>query len=301
LLELRGTADLRIAEKFFAQPEQLKEWCADHHIRFGCDLHMTADAACFQPAGVGGLILHEGKTFHQYTDLWHAKPRYSVAPGSAKPMTGRASQYYRLAFRDIARSNDERTMIAFIAPPGTVFGHTATVEKSPWARTNADALVLCALFNSFAFDWLVRQKAATHLSLYILDALPVPSFSAAARHFLAQGALRLSCNHAEYKDLWRQQTGRKLMSPTADDKETRSALRAQIDAVVARSYKLDRDQYAHVLGSFIQQSSAAATALWLGAFDDAMPNGPSARDGGQSLPAKLMPASRSPSTPPNRD
>ena len=50
-LELRGNADLRIAEKFFAQPERLKTWCADRHIRFGCDLHMTADAGCFQPAG----------------------------------------------------------------------------------------------------------------------------------------------------------------------------------------------------------------------------------------------------------
>ena len=91
-------------------------------------------------------------------------------------------------------------MIACIAPPGVVFGHTATVEKSPWARTNADALVLCALFNSFPFDWLVRQKAATHLSLYILDALPVPPLQRSGSPFSGHGALRLSCNHAAYGD-----------------------------------------------------------------------------------------------------
>src|ERR1700761_5203818 len=96
-----------------------------------------------------------------------ASPRTPLAiPGAAR--------HYRLAFRDIARSNDERTMIACIAPPGVVFGHTATVEKAPWARANADALVLCAVFNSFPFDWLARQKASTHLSLYLLDALPMP-------------------------------------------------------------------------------------------------------------------------------
>ena len=40
---------------------------------------MTADAGRFQPAGAAELILHEGKTFHQYTDCWDTKPRYSVA------------------------------------------------------------------------------------------------------------------------------------------------------------------------------------------------------------------------------
>ena len=92
---------------------------------------MTADAGCFQPAGTADLMLHEGKTFHQYTDIWDTKPRYSVA---STAINCDAARHYRLVFRDIARSNDERTMIACIAPPGTVFGHTATVEKTPWAR-----------------------------------------------------------------------------------------------------------------------------------------------------------------------
>jgi hypothetical protein len=117
--------------------------------------------------------MHEGKTFHQYTGRWTTKPRYSVSSRAIRPAIAEAARYPRLAFRDIARSNDERTMIAFLAPPGTVFGHTATVEKAPWAREPADALLLCALFNSFTFDWLIRQKAATHLSLYLLDGLPI--------------------------------------------------------------------------------------------------------------------------------
>jgi len=37
---------------------------------------------------------------------------------------------FAVAFRDIAQATNERTMIACIAPPGVVFGHTATVEKS---------------------------------------------------------------------------------------------------------------------------------------------------------------------------
>jgi hypothetical protein len=266
-LELRGNADLRIAETLFAQRGRLSNWCADHNIRFGCDLHMTADSGHFQQAGVGDLILHEGKTFHQYTDAWDTKPRFSVARDRMKPAVAEASRHYRLAFRDIARSNDERTMIAFIAPPGVVFGHTATVEKTPGARAIVDALMLCALFNSLPFDWLVRQKAATHLSLYLLKAVPVPELTGDAWSFLAHAALRLSCGSPAYADLLRDQTRHDVAVPMFKDLDARWALRARIDAVIAKSYGLTHQQYEHLLGSFSHRSYPATIALCLQAYD----------------------------------
>ena len=261
-LELRGKTDLQIAETFFALPGRLKTWCLGRHIRFGCDLHMTADAGCFQPRGAAPIIVHEGKTFHQYTDIWDAKPRYSVTRDALKPPIADATRHYRLVFRDIARSNDERTMIACIAPPGVVFGHTATVEKAPWSRPNADALVLCALFNSFPFDWLVRLKATTHLSLYLLDAIPVPRFRTAAYRFLTHAALRLSCSHAAYTGLWREYSTHPM------PQDSGAQLRPRIDAIVANAYGLTRDQYVHILDGFSHRSHADAPALCLLAFDE---------------------------------
>ncbi len=260
-LELRGTADQRIAERLFAQPERLGHWCERRKIRLGRDLHMTDDAGCFLPAGVGALTVHEGKTFHQYTDRWDTEPRYSVTPGKLRPAIAEAARHGRLAFRDIARSNDERTMIAFMAPPGVVFGHTATVEKTPWARPQEDALALCALFNAFAFDWLVRQRAATHLSLYLLEALPVPRFSAAQLRFLAHAALRLSC----------PRTDRDTVSRGPDANDQHWQLRARVDAMVAHAYELDRAAYAHVLASFTHRSYPQAPVLCLRAFDGTGP------------------------------
>jgi hypothetical protein len=245
-LELRGTSDLRIAETMFAQADRLGPWCADRHIRFGNDLHMTADAGCFRAPGVADLVLHEGKTFHQYTDSWDTTPRYSVASSAIR---SDAPTHHRLAFRDIARSNDERTMIACIAPPGTAFGHTATVEKTPSARSLADALTLCALFNSFPFDWLVRQKTATHLSLYLLEVLPVPDLAGA---FLARAARDLSASRTGECDI-----------------RARWMLRAAIDAEIGRRYGLSREQYKHVLGSFSHRSYPDAQGLCLDAFDRA--------------------------------
>ena len=263
-LELRGQTELKIAEQLFAHSLRLGAWCDAHGIRLGRDLHMTDDAGAFQQIAGGGIVLHEGKTFHQYTDRWDTAPRYSVAAEALRSGVADAARYYRLAFRDIARSNDERTMIAFVAPPGVVFGHTATVEKSPRSRSNADALVMCALFNSFTFDWLMRQKAATHLSLYLLETLPVPRLCEIARRFLVHGALRLSCNHAAFGTLWREQIGgdHDIEAP-----EARWSMRSRIDAVVAQAYGLDRRQYDHVLSSFSHRSCPTASESCLAEFD----------------------------------
>ncbi|HQT75441.1 MAG: hypothetical protein B7Z80_00190 [Rhodospirillales bacterium 20-64-7] len=260
-LELRGPDELAVARVMFQRADRLRAWCGSRRIRLGRDLHMTGDAGCFQPAGAADLVLHEGKTFHQYTDRWDVAPRYSVATAAIRPAIAEAALHYRLVFRDIARATDERTMIACIAPPGTVFGHTATVEKAPWARSIADALALCAVFNSFPFDWLVRQKAATHLSLYILDALPMPDLPEHEWRFLAQGALLLSCQHAGY-DALRQALPDDPPLPAV----RQDVLRARIDAVVARGYRLTREGYAQVLRGFSHRSWPEAPALCLDAF-----------------------------------
>ena len=45
-------------------------------------------------------------------------------------------------------------------------------ERAPQQRCNAVALQLCALINSFTFDWALRQKTAATINLFILEACP---------------------------------------------------------------------------------------------------------------------------------
>jgi hypothetical protein len=217
----------------------------------------------------GLLPMHEGKTFHQFTDVWQTPPRYAVARADLSPKTVTAAGYCRVAFRDIARSSDEHTMIAMLAPPDVVFGHTVNVERAPARRSAADALLLCALMNSHVFDWLIRQKAAAHLSLYLVGGLPVPDFSTAEVALLVRGALRLSCNHPGYARLWQEQTGSRWRGtwPIVADPMERWRLRAGMDAAVARAYGLTRAHYEHVLASFSHKSFPNAPGLCLAAFD----------------------------------
>lgn len=254
-LELRGTNDLAVAETLFANPGRLGAWCERHRIRFGCDLHMTADSGLFHPAGRADVPLHEGKTFHQYTIERDTTPRYSVQRADLPDRLAETIQHPRLVFRDIARSNDERTMIATIAPPGVVFGHTATVEKAPDGRDVTDALALCAVFNSFTFDWLVRLKTATHLSLYLLQAIPMPRLDDDAKRYLARAARTL---------LGHQPRSPAIMAGPGRDGWSD---RAHADAFIARAYGLTRDQYQHILSGFSHKSDPDAPARCLKAFD----------------------------------
>ncbi len=297
LLELRSTGDVEVAEKCFSAGQSFGDILEHSGIRFGEEMHMSKSSHRFTPVATvlpggedprdpersaalvaeGWLVLHEGKTFHQYDDRWGDRPRYLVHVDALadKPAWRQAARFYRLAFRDIARSTDERTGIFAVMPPGVVFGNTAPCEREPWDRAIGRALLLTGIVDTYAFDWGLRQKSAAHVNLFILNGCPVPALSADARRFLAHAALRLTCNHSGYAALWREQLGGAWREPSprftwpvlAGD-DARWAVRAAIDAVVAHAYGLGRAQYAHVLASFSHRTYPKAPERCLAAFDE---------------------------------
>jgi len=297
-LELKSGLDADVAQFMYSDSDSLGEILHEGRIRFGEELHMSKCSHLFTPArGIhstsdvrqfvthrrllndGYLPLHEGKTFHQYDDRWGDPPRYVVALEAIRDKASwwKPAQYYRLAFRDIARSTDERTGIFCMLPPGFVFGNKAPCERTPERRHAASALTLLAVANAFCFDFLLRTKVAATVNLFILESIPVPSEALAGvrSHFLAHAALRLTCNHEGYDALWVEQLGDVWRErgaarsyPVLADPGDRWALRAAIDAVVAQAYGLSREQYAHVLSGFSHSSYPDAPQLCLGAFDE---------------------------------
>jgi hypothetical protein len=297
LIELRSPADLAVAATCFRNGRMFGSAARDLGIRLSQELNMTYDVARFTPTWeliddgadprepsvasrlqeTGVLILHEGKSFHQFTDCWDAPPRYLVSLGNLDGRTDlvEAARYYRLAYRDIASSTNERTVLFALLPPGCVLGNTAPAERHPQKRRTADSLLLLSTVNTFAFDWTIRIKAATHVNLFILNSGRLAPCVPAAKSFLVHTALRLTCNHAGYAPLWREQVGDAWREPTPpltwpvlEGDDARWAVRAAIDAVVADAYGLTRDQYEHVLSTFSHKSYPAAPALCLAAFDE---------------------------------
>jgi hypothetical protein len=283
LLELRHQDDVALARRMFLHHQSFGSWSNGLGLALSRELHMTDDARSFElvatilPRGGGYLPLHEGKTIHQFSDRWSARPRYVVALSALarKPQTAESVRYFRAACREVAGATNERTAIAAILPPGVLCGHTISVERRPGQRSNSAALIMVGLMNSFSFDWVLRQRAAAHVSIYILADLPVPDLSPEAEQFLAHGCLRLCCNHRGFAALWAEQIGhvwreassRRSWPVIAKDVD-RWRLRAAMDAVVAQAYGLDLAQYKRILAGFTHKSFLTAPALCLAAFDE---------------------------------
>ena len=95
----------------------------------------------------------------------------------------------------------------------------------------------------------------------------MPGLDQNARSFLAEAALALTCGQPGYTGLWQDQAGDRSVSTAPERHPHRWVLRARIDAVVARTYNLERQHYEHLLRSFSHRSFPDAAVLCLEAFD----------------------------------
>ncbi len=296
LLELRSAADLDAAETCFQSGEPFGQVCERLGIRLGRELHMTDDSWRFTPAGMvlangedprdpavaagllaaGYLVLHEGKTFHQFDDRWGDTPSYTVRMSALADRGAlfRPASNFRLAFRDIASSTNERTAIFAFLPPA-VLGNKAPCERDVTRRPSSASLELAGTTNTFSFDFLVRLRVQATLNFFILLPTPMPPAVKSASRLLSHASLRLTCNHAGYAPLWHEQVGDAWREPSPpftwpvlEGDDARWAVRAAIDAVVADAYGLSRSEYAHVLSTFSHKSYPKAPALCLAAFDE---------------------------------
>jgi hypothetical protein len=297
LVELRSKFDWEVADVCYRAALPFDEYCRGASIRFGRECDMNRDSNRFTltfqvlPAGSdprspdtasrlaasGQLILHEGKTFWHYDDRWEAPPRYLVAiPALAdRPAYLGRARHFRLGYRAIASSTNERTSVFVLLPPGITCGHSVGLELEPSGRRVADALLILAFANAFVFDWSLRLTVAANVTQYLLMMQPVPGI-VAQKGLLAHCALRLTCNHAGYEPLWREQVGdawrepgkESFTWPVLGSDDERWAVRAAIDAVVADAYGLSRDQYEHILSTFSHASYRKAPELCLAKFDE---------------------------------
>jgi hypothetical protein len=296
LLELRSQEHLDVAEVCFRGGESFSQTCEQSRIQLGRELNMTDDAWRFTPTsdvvldGVdprdpevaahllrqGYIVLHEGKTFRQYDDHWGERPRYVVHLRSLqnRPASLRAAQHYRATYRNIAGPGDENVSIWVVYPPAVAAGETGRSEISPWSHPSSLSLGVVGFLNAYIPDWLLQLRVRSHLNKFMLDSTPV--ISAVMRlPFVVHSALRLTCNHAGYAPLWREQLGDAWREqnppftwPVLPSDDDRWQVRAAIDALVADAYGLNRDQYAHVLLAFSHKSYPKAPSLCLEKFDE---------------------------------
>ncbi|MFM6071102.1 MAG: hypothetical protein ACKPB9_05860, partial [Dolichospermum sp.] len=109
------------------------------------------------------------------------------------------------------------------------------LEKSQ--INNCQLIYACSLFNSFIFDFLIRQKVTTTISMFVFYQTPVPRLTEKDPYFqeIVERAAKLICTTAEYDELARE-VGLTSHENGVTDERERGKIRAELDGIIAHLY-----------------------------------------------------------------
>jgi len=153
----------------------------------------------------------------------------------------------RIAFRDVARSTDSRTVITALVPPRVVLTH-----KAPYLvlvrGDHKDEAYLLGVMSSRIFDWYARRFVETTLSFSMLMSFPVPRPRRSDPFWrrIVEVAAHLASIDDRY-DEWARVAYSGAALPEKDKKDD---LTAELDALVARIYGLDEGHLRNIYETF---------------------------------------------------
>ena len=258
------------------------------------ELHEAQQRALFtHPPGEGRIPVWKGRSFDQYEPHGDELAGYAVWDdvfSFAQRKRSRSSVFKRMfsadfiadpdthpmnncriAFRDVTRSTDSRTVRACLIPPRTPLTHTAPNLVINAYSTLAQAYIL-GVMNSLSFDWLARRYVETHLTYFILNSLTFPPLDSTTWQRIGALAARLSCLNERFAEF--AADAGVACGPLTDAQ--RHDMRAEIDTLVARAYGLTEDELRFIFTDFtenavspayrelvLEKFAAAEAAKWL--------------------------------------
>jgi len=236
------------------------------------------------------LPLYEAKMFHQYNHRWatyvndstyqvdglqlsepsfFVLPRFWVPEQDVEEASTKWNHKWFSSFRNIARSTDERTSICSVIPYSGL-GHTGSLFSAN--NDVLSTLVLIGLFNSFVFDYLIRQKLSgiqfSYFALCQQPVLPPSIFIEKIKSYIYIRIFELTFVATDLID-FSEEIQREFRSlgiivpeihgksnhwsttfPFIWDEDHRFDIRCDLDALFGHLYNLTRDEFDFILETF---------------------------------------------------
>ena len=264
VMEFKQDIDIHIAEKMSRFP-LLGETLPDTwNLKLTSEFHMTNDSYLFktEPAK-GRLPLYEGKMIHQFTHQY-ALPKYWLDEKEARQAllkrgevdNGQILDYqtYRLGFRSVSSSTNERSLISSLIPKLVFCGNSLSIsecEQNNFQGNEAFKIFIVAVLNSFLIDWMLRQKVSQNLNFFYIYQLPIPRLKEGDRYFeeIVEKAAKLICISEEFDELAKE-VGIGSHKNGVTEETERAKIRAKLDAIVAHLYELTLTEFQHILSTF---------------------------------------------------
>ena len=280
--------------------KKAKRRAAESHLALYTELHETQQRAFFShPEGVP---VWKGRSFNQYDPhgsgpagyaLWDEVLSYVQAKRKRSPIFKRMFptesladrdthpiNHCRIAFRDVCRATDSRTVIASLIPPRTPLTNKAPyLVFSEWSALEQASVL--GVLNSLAFDWMARRYVETNLNFFVLDLLTFPPHYEARWRRIGELAARLSCVDERFTE-FASEAG-VCCGPLTDAEH--SDMRTEIDALVAHAYELSQSELQFMFTDFTENAvspsyrrlvmekfKATTAAKWLGDMGGNVPD-----------------------------
>ncbi|MBI0539761.1 hypothetical protein D9599_30155 [Roseomonas sp. KE2513] len=275
VMKISAQQDIDICRKLYARFPKFGEQIAGQPSRvYMREVDMGTDRGLF-PEGAGGLPLYQGVMIaaHDYraaayvsgralkavwAELPFGDPCKAVVPQWRVPRDLVPSKLvnwigsYQTGFRDIARSTDERSLIAALIQPEVVCGHSVPTITFA-GGSPPDILLWLGVANTMYIDFVVRKRLAMHLTYTLMDALPFPRDwrrTPCAEAITARAYALFACG-PEMEGFRNAVTGTPGVprgTEPVEDPGARELLTAEIEVLVARGgYGLNRDDLLFIL------------------------------------------------------
>jgi hypothetical protein len=242
--------------------KSLLEKCLKFHVC--AEFHSSTDKKVIHLEKINNQdwVLLKNRNIHQY-NYQFAPPEVFVDYEDVKKRLLHKNleqeiwlKYPRLIFRDIARNDDERTLIACLALSGNLSSYdTPMLIPSKISNSFKKNLIFyCGLLNSFLADFLIRPFVDKHIKGYILNKVPWINIDCVSQQIslpielFFQRIFELVYTNDDFKK-FAEDCGY-AGEPFAWDEERRFALRCELDAAFFHLYGVNRDDAAYILETF---------------------------------------------------
>jgi hypothetical protein len=153
----------------------------------------------------------------------------------------------RIAFRDVSRATDSRTVRAALVPPKVFITNKGPYLLQPRGGFQDYAYILGVL-SSIPLDWYARRFVEVSMNFFILNPFPIPrrtTIHSLSRRTI-QLAGRLACPDKRFA-AWAKEVGVACGPLPEDEKED---MIHELDAVVAHLYGLSEKHLTHIFETF---------------------------------------------------
>ena len=159
----------------------------------------------------------------------------------------------RVAFRDVARATDSRTIRACLVPPGVFLTNKAPYLAFVDGNPQGQAACL-GIMNSTPFDWQARRFIEINVNFFLLEGLRLPNLQDRDFNAIADAAARLSAVDERFEEF-----AAAADVPVAElDSSECTRLRVEIDARVARAWNLSPNDLQLMFRDFTEDAVTPA-------------------------------------------